>query len=120
MSGALLVALGAAVGAPARYLVDRAVRRRWPGFPWGTLTVNALGSLVLGAVVGAGVGERWLLLLGTGLCGAFTTCSTFSWETLRLAETGKPRQAAANVALSLALGLAAFALGSVGAEALVG
>ncbi|MGX5207668.1 fluoride efflux transporter FluC [Streptomyces violaceus] len=105
----LLVIGGAMVGAPLRYLTDRAVQsRHGSGFPWGTLTVNVTGCLVLGLLTGAA--SHLQLLLGTGLCGALTTYSTFSYETLRLAETGARLQAAVNVAASVAAGLgAAFA-----------
>ncbi|MFB7928281.1 fluoride efflux transporter CrcB [Streptomyces sp. NPDC056039] len=105
----LLVIGGAIVGAPLRYLTDRAVQsRHGSGFPWGTLTVNVTGCLVLGLLTGAA--SQLQLLLGTGLCGALTTYSTFSYETLRLAETGARLQAAVNVAVSVAAGLgAAFA-----------
>ncbi|GGS55779.1 fluoride efflux transporter CrcB [Streptomyces violaceus] len=105
----LLVIGGAMVGAPLRYLTDRAVQaRHGSGFPWGTFTVNVTGCLVLGLLTGAA--SHLQLLLGTGLCGALTTYSTFSYETLRLAETGARLQAAVNVAASVAAGLgAAFA-----------
>ncbi|QWB27689.1 MULTISPECIES: fluoride efflux transporter CrcB [Streptomyces] len=105
----LLVIGGAIVGAPLRYLTDRAVQsRHGSAFPWGTLTVNVTGCLVLGLLTGAA--SQLQLLLGTGLCGALTTYSTFSYETLRLAETGARLQAAVNVAVSVAAGLgAAFA-----------
>ncbi|MGW0866505.1 fluoride efflux transporter CrcB [Streptomyces koelreuteriae] len=105
----LLVIGGAIVGAPLRYLTDRAVQsRHGSGFPWGTLAVNVTGCLVLGLLTGAA--SQLQLLLGTGLCGALTTYSTFSYETLRLAETGARLQAAVNVAVSVAAGLgAAFA-----------
>ncbi len=113
---ALLVALGAALGAPARYLVDRAVRARTPGrFPWGTLVVNVAGSLVLGVLLGAasrgGVPPALVAALGTGFCGALTTYSTFGAETVRLAEDGERRLAALNAVVSIAAGLAAAALG---------
>jgi fluoride exporter len=113
---ALLVVLGGAVGAPLRYLLDQVVSGRRPGrFPWGTLCVNVVGSLVLGAVVGAvgaSDGSRWVTtLVGTGFCGALTTFSTFGFETVRLVEDGEWRAAAANVTASLALGLAACAAG---------
>ncbi|GAA2614558.1 fluoride efflux transporter CrcB [Streptomyces roseoviolaceus] len=105
----LLVIGGAMVGAPLRYLTDRAVQaRHGSDFPWGTFTVNVTGCLVLGLLTG--VASHLQLLLGTGLCGALTTYSTFSYETLRLAETGARLQAAVNVAASVAAGLgAAFA-----------
>jgi CrcB protein len=110
----LLVAAGAAVGAPLRYLLDRWVQaRHGAGFPWGTLAVNLLGSAVLGVVVGLPAPGPVATLLGAGLCGTFTTYSTFSYETVRLLTTGAPGRAAANVALSLAGGLAA-AYGGLG------
>ncbi|MER6536768.1 fluoride efflux transporter CrcB [Streptomyces sp. 900105755] len=111
----LLVVLGAMVGAPLRYLADRAVQARHDSvFPWGTFVVNVTGCLILGLLTGAataGAASPHLqLLLGTGLCGALTTYSTFSYETLRLTETGAGLYAAANVVASLAAGLgAAFA-----------
>ncbi|WP_320779602.1 fluoride efflux transporter CrcB [Streptomyces sp. CRN 30] len=111
----LLVAVGAMVGAPLRYLTDRAVRARYgTAFPWGTFLVNVVGSLVLGVLTGAAVagaaGSGLRLLLGTGLCGALTTYSTFSYETLGLARTGAARSALGYVLLSVAAGLgAAFA-----------
>ncbi|MEG8274961.1 fluoride efflux transporter CrcB [Streptomyces sp. AHA2] len=107
----LLVVCGAMVGAPLRYLTDRAVQARHDsGFPWGTFTVNITGCLVLGLLTGAGA--QLQLLLGTGLCGALTTYSTFSYETLRLAETGARLQAALNVAASVSAGVAAAFAGA--------
>jgi CrcB protein len=117
----LYVCLGAAVGAPARYLVDRAVQSRHDSLlPWGTLTVNVAGSLVLGLVAGLGVDhqvpEAVTWSVGTGLCGALTTYSTFSYETLRLYEAGALLYSLLNAAASLAAGLGAAALGyAVGA-----
>ncbi|GAB2881687.1 fluoride efflux transporter CrcB [Streptomyces deserti] len=111
----LLVVAGAMVGAPLRYLTDRAVQSRHDSvFPWGTFTVNVVGCLVLGLLTGAaaaGAASSHLrLLIGTGLCGALTTYSTFSYETLRLTETGARGYAAVNVLASVAAGLgAAFA-----------
>lgn len=114
----LLVAAGAAVGAPLRYLVDRFVQRRaGGGFPWGTLTVNVVGSFVLGLVAQT-AGERLALLIGVGFCGAFTTYSTFGYETVRLAEDRSRTLAALNVGLSLAAGLAAAVLGVILGNAL--
>ncbi|MFI1849079.1 fluoride efflux transporter CrcB [Streptomyces sp. NPDC020480] len=108
----LLVVAGAMVGAPLRYLTDRAVQARHDSvFPWGTFVVNVSGCLVLGLLTGAaaaGAASSHLqLLLGTGLCGALTTYSTFSYETLRLAEDGARLFAVTNVAASVAAGLGA-------------
>jgi fluoride exporter len=117
----LLIALGAAVGAPLRYLTDRAVQsRHTSAFPWGTLTVNVVGSLLLGALVGVPVGPTVSALLGTGFCGALTTYSTFSYETLRLTRGGHRLLALANVTGSVAAGLAAATTGYVLTHALTG
>jgi fluoride exporter len=112
----LLVVVGAAVGAPLRYLTDRAVQSRQDSlFPWGTFIVNVVGSLTLGVLAGGAaagaVPGSTIALLGTGLCGALTTYSTFGYETLRLAEDGARRYAALNVAISIAAGLGAAFLG---------
>jgi fluoride exporter len=83
--------------------------------PWGTVTVNVAGSLVLGVTAGALTGQptdHWLLLLvGTGFCGALTTFSTFSFETVRLMQQAHPRTAALNVLVSVVGALAACAAG---------
>jgi CrcB protein len=111
----LLVIAGAMVGAPLRYLTDRTLQSRHDSvFPWGTFAVNVAGCLILGLLTGAvaagAAGSHLQLLIGTGLCGALTTYSTFSYETLRLTETGARFYAAVNVVASLAAGLgAAFA-----------
>jgi CrcB protein len=110
----LLVALGAGVGAPSRYLLDRAIQSRHRTlFPWGTVAVNVLASLVLGLVAGAAgsVEKNLAVLVGAGFCGALSTYSAFSYETLRLAENGARWQAVGNVALTLAAGLGAGVLG---------
>ncbi|MDJ0463527.1 CrcB family protein [Streptomyces sp. H27-C3] len=108
----VLVAVGAAVGAPLRYLTDRAVQARHDSvFPWGTFVVNAVASLVLGLLTGALVSSSTYALLGTGLCGALSTYSTFSYETLRLAERGLKFLAAASAVASPLVGLGAVVLG---------
>jgi CrcB protein len=95
-----------------RFRVDQLVQHRlgYP-FPWGTLLVNVTGSFVLGLLVGLGVAGNALLLLGTGAVGSYTTFSTWMLETERLAEDGRSGAAAANLAGSLAAGLAAVAAG---------
>lgn len=119
-----MVLLGGAIGAPMRYLTDLLVQSRHDSvFPWGTFTVNVLGSLVLGitaAVVVDLAPPAWVLaLVGTGLCGALTTFSTFGFETVRLLEEGSVLTAAANCVASLAVGLGACAGGYAAAAALV-
>ncbi|WP_335935239.1 fluoride efflux transporter CrcB [Streptomyces sp. PTD5-9] len=121
----LLVIAGAMVGAPLRYLTDRTIQSRHDSlFPWGTFTVNVVGCLVLGLVTGAAAAgaasSGTQLLLGTGLCGALTTYSTFSYETLRLAEDGARFYAAANVLAGTAAGLGAAFAGATLARTLWG
>ncbi|KAB1900811.1 CrcB family protein [Micromonospora tulbaghiae] len=117
----LLIALGAAIGAPLRYLTDRAVQARHGSpFPWGTLTVNVAGSVLLGGLLAAPVAPGVTALVGTGFCGALTTWSTLSYETLRLARTGERRPAYANVTLSVVAGLGAAFLGYAVVTALSG
>lgn len=119
----LLVALGAAIGAPLRFLTDRAVQARHDTvFPWGTFAVNVAGCLVLGVLTGAvtagAASSQVQLFVGTGLCGALTTYSTFSYETLRLVEDGAKLYAAVNVIASVVAGLGAVFVGVMFAEAL--
>jgi CrcB protein len=112
----LFVCLGAAFGAPARYLTDRAVQARHDSlFPWGTFSVNIVGSLVLGVLTGIAahhaVPPAVVAAVGTGFCGALTTYSTFGYETVRLAEDGARLLAVLNVVASLVVGFGAAALG---------
>jgi CrcB protein len=114
----LLVALGAAIGAPLRYLTDRAIQSRHDSvFPWGTLTVNVAGSLLLGFVTGLPAGPGVAALVGTGFCGALTTYSTFSYETLRLVQDGARWYAVINVVASVVAGLGAAYAGLLLAQA---
>lgn len=104
----LLVALGAALGAPLRYLTDLAVQSRHDTvFPWGTFTVNIVGSGLLGFLAALPADPRLMAMAGTGLCGALTTYSTFGYETVRLAEDGARLFAVLNVVASIVAGLGA-------------
>ncbi|WP_027933454.1 fluoride efflux transporter CrcB [Amycolatopsis thermoflava] len=119
---AVLVIAGAMIGAPLRYLTDRAVRARHGGpFPWGTLLVNLAGCLVLGGLTGAGAAlpAPLFALLGTGFCGALTTYSTFSYETLRLVEQKAYFYAVMNIVLSVAAGVGGAYVGFAAVQAFV-
>jgi CrcB protein len=105
---ALLVALGAAVGATLRFWVGHHLDER---FPRGTLLVNVSGSFVLGLLVGSSVSPQGLALLGTGLCGGLTTYSAFAVQTRDLALDHGAARGAAYAGATIALGLAAAALG---------
>jgi len=111
-----LVLVGGAVGAPLRYVIDVAVQARHGSlFPWGTFAVNVIGSFVLGVVLGGAAAGALppaaVTLLGTGVCGAFTTFSTFGFETVRLLEKGAFTAGVLNALLSLAVGMAAALAG---------
>ncbi|MBV0891284.1 fluoride efflux transporter CrcB [Paracoccus sp. Z118] len=114
MNPYLQVALGGAMGATARYGVNRAAMTAFgPGFPWATLIVNVAGSFAMGALVVmlARLGNAWAPLLMTGLLGGFTTFSAFSLDTLTLWQRGEHASAAAYVAASVGLSLLAIAAG---------
>ena len=117
----LLVALGAAVGAPLRYLVDRAVQSRHDSlFPWGTFAVNAAGSFLLGGLAATSLhtSAPVMAALGTGLSGALTTYSTFGYETVRLLQDRARLFAVINAAASVIAGFGAAALGAALVQAL--
>jgi fluoride exporter len=119
----LFVLAGAAVGAPLRYLTDRAIQARHDTvFPWGTLSVNVIGSLVLGAVAAGttsgALPHQLQYLIGTGFCGALTTYSTLSYETLRLAEQNARLLATANLVGSVIAGLGGAFLGAAITQAI--
>jgi len=112
----LAVAAGGLVGAPSRYLLDRAISRRTGSdLPWGTFVINVTGSLLFGLLTGLTLAgllpEIGKALLGTGFCGAYTTFSTFTFETVRLLEEGRILAAAGHVVISVGIGLVAAAAG---------
>lgn len=113
----LVIALGAAVGANARYLIATWAVERWgASFPYGTIIINVVGSFVIGVVLALAATRPWIdivwqRLLVTGLLGGFTTFSTFSYETYDLLMRGNWLAAVANMIGSVGLGLLAVALG---------
>jgi fluoride exporter len=119
MFGYLMVAVGGALGSVARFwLSDALVRKTGSGFPWGTIAVNITGSLLIGflAALAEPGGRRYLnptgqLFFMYGICGGYTTFSSFSLQTLRLAQAGQWFEAAGNVLLSVVLCMVAVWLG---------
>lgn len=110
----LLIALGGAAGANARFVISTVAARRWGArFPWGTLLINVTGSFLLGLLLAApalGAGGPHALL-ATGFCGGYTTFSTFAFETVALGGRGARLPALANALGSVVLCVAAVALG---------
>ena len=118
-----LVVLGGAVGACMRFLVDRWMQSKHDtAFPWGTLTVNVIGSVILGFLTGAALlGMSWPIaqtLVGVGFCGALTTYSTFGYETVRLFGEGARWYSVLNVAATVLAGIGAGVLGVLLAAAI--
>ena len=116
MDKLLLVAAGGAAGSVARYLTGT-LTVRWPGWPWGTLTVNLLGGLLMGLLIGTlalrgGDGqERMRLLLGVGFLGGFTTFSAFSLEVANMVERRELAAAAGYSLVSVIVSVAAVFAG---------
>lgn len=122
----LAIALGGALGAVGRHFVaSRMVHWLGAGFPWGTLTVNVVGSLVLGLLVGV-LTHAWspsLEMRGflvVGVLGAFTTFSTFSLDTILLIERGQLSLAALYIVVSVIFAVAGLFVGLRAATALLG
>lgn len=115
-----LVALAGAAGAVARYRIGLAVGVR--SFPWATLGVNVSGCFILALVLAGPGASRWststTTAMAVGLLGAYTTFSTFGYETYTLLRTDRAAAAGAYVALSLLGGLAATALGYAAGRAM--
>ncbi|MEJ2863087.1 fluoride efflux transporter FluC [Actinomycetospora flava] len=108
----LLVALGAAIGAPTRYLTDRWLQStHGTGFPWGTFTVNVVAAFVLGLVVGGPAPHAAVAAIGVGFCGSLSTWSTLAYETVRLAHERARTASVMNVVASTLAGLGAAGLG---------
>lgn len=100
------------LGSVARFMVDRAVARRAArSFPFGTLTVNISGAVLLGFITGLTLSHQVALLAGTAFVGAYTTFSTWMLETQRLTEERQVLPALANLVVSVVLGIAAAVTG---------
>lgn len=113
----LTVAAGGALGSVARYVASTLLRAAAPGFPWGTLLVNVVGGLAMGAITAYALAKPGALSdplrlgLTTGILGGFTTFSAFSVETMLLWRDGAAAAAFANIAANVVLSLAACAIG---------
>ena len=120
------VCLGSALGGGARYLVSLgALRWLGPGFPYGTLAVNLIGSFLISAIMHVALTTTWIspgmrLFLTTGVMGGFTTYSAFNYETLALATDGEWLLAATNIVVTLAVCALAGILGLAVARLAVG
>ena len=112
----IAVGAGSFIGGIARYLVSLAMKGISKGFPWATILVNLLGCLIIGLLWGflsrnASESTSWGLFLTVGLCGGFTTFSTFSKEALTMLQTGQIWGFASYIALSILAGIALVAIG---------
>ena len=112
----IAVGAGSFIGGIARYLVSLGMKGISKGFPWATLLVNLLGCLIIGLLWGflsrnASESTSWGLFLTVGLCGGFTTFSTFSKEALTMLQTGQIWGFASYIAISILAGIALVALG---------
>lgn len=124
----LWIAIGSALGGMARYGCSRAVALRFgETFPWGTLTVNIVGSMVIGFVAALGAPESRVMIspnarqfIMVGLCGGFTTFSSFSLQTLELVRNRDFAEAGGNILLSIAACMAAVAIGYIAGSAVGG
>lgn len=110
----VLISIGGALGASFRYIIGQLLRST--SFPWATLVVNVLGSFILGLVIFSSSAEQLVLLVGVGFCGAFTTFSSFSFQTVELWERGNSFLALCNATGNLLVSLTGYA----GAWLLVG
>jgi len=117
MEKLIAVCLGGALGSGARYLVSGWVARAFPSaFPWGTMTVNAVGSFLLAFLMVVGLtteslSPNWRIALTTGVMGGFTTYSTFNYETTELLREGATGLAVANIAGTIVICLIFGVLG---------
>ena len=116
LKNTLMVGCGSFIGGAARYLVSISMKTVGKGFPWGTLVVNLVGCLAIGLLWGffsrtSSEGNSWALFLMVGVCGGFTTFSTFSKEALVMLQTGNIMGLLAYVGISVIIGVALVAAG---------
>ena len=113
----LVIGFGGFLGSILRYLVGRSFDGKWNTFlPWGTLSVNLIGSFIIGfvytlAMRKAGITESWRLFLGAGFCGGFTTFSAFAWENVSLINQKLIGTSLIYISASIILGLLALVAG---------
>lgn len=113
----LIVGIGSFIGGALRYLISTLFKQYCTqGFPWGTLLVNLMGCFIFGAIFAlfskySSTSHPWCLLLTTGLCGGFTTFSTFAYESVQMLQQGNLSGFIGYVATSLIAGISLFALG---------
>jgi len=126
VSRLLWISLGGALGTAARYLLGNwLLRVAGPAFPWGTLAVNVIGSLLLGLIMQIALSTDWIspmlrLTLATGVMGGFTTYSSFNYETLRMVEGGSWLLAGVNIGVMLVSCLLAGYVGVMIGRAVAG
>lgn len=116
-SSIVLVAAGGGIGAMARFTVTLLYKRAGSiDFPWATFLVNVIGSALLGILLGSHMADKQMLLFGTGFCGAFTTFSTFNWETISLFQQNKRKALIiylfSSYVTAILFGFAGFAIGA--------
>ena len=113
----LIVGIGSFIGGALRYLISTLFKQFCTqGFPWGTLLVNLMGCFIFGAIFAlfskySSTSHPWCLLLTTGLCGGFTTFSTFAYESVLMLQQGNLSGFISYIATSLIAGISLFALG---------
>jgi CrcB protein len=113
----LTIGLGGFIGSILRYVVGKSVDEKFSSaFPWGTLTVNVVGSFIIGLIYTLilrkiGITENWRLFLGVGFCGGFTTFSAFAWENVNLLDQKLVGTSLLYISTSIVIGLLAIVAG---------
>ena len=116
LKNTIMVGCGSFLGGAARYLISVSMKTMSKGFPWGTLAVNLVGCLIIGLLWGffsknSSESSSWALFMTVGICGGFTTFSTFSKEALMMLQAGNFMSLLAYVAISVIAGIALVAAG---------